>query len=34
MVNPGVPLFVVSCRTGEGMGEWVAWLVERLKVES
>jgi len=27
MLNPGVPLFVVSCRTGDGMKEWVAWLL-------
>ncbi len=26
MVNPDAPLFVVSCRTGEGLGEWVDWL--------
>jgi len=26
MVNPDAPLFVVSCRTGEGMRDWVAWL--------
>jgi hydrogenase nickel incorporation protein HypB len=27
MLNPGVPLFVVSCRTGDGIKEWVAWLL-------
>jgi hydrogenase nickel incorporation protein HypB len=27
MVNPDAPLFLVSCRTGDGMQEWVAWLV-------
>lgn len=26
MVNPDAPLFVVSCRTGEGLGAWVDWL--------
>lgn len=25
-VNPGVPIFPVSCRTGEGIEEWVSWL--------
>ena len=29
MVNPDAPLFVVSCRTGEGMAGWVSWLVDR-----
>ncbi len=29
MVNPEAPLFVVSCRTGAGMAEWVSWLVGR-----
>jgi hydrogenase nickel incorporation protein HypB len=32
MVNPDAPLFVVSCRTGAGMDDWVAWLVARCKV--
>jgi hydrogenase nickel incorporation protein HypB len=31
IVNPGVPIFRVSCRTGEGVDEWVSWLVERLE---
>lgn len=29
MINPGVPFFVVSCRTGDGVEEWVAWLLDR-----
>lgn len=29
MVNPGVPLFVVSCRSGTGMEEWVNWLLAK-----
>jgi hydrogenase nickel incorporation protein HypB len=33
MVNPNAPVFVVSCRSGHGMGEWVAWLLERVKDE-
>jgi hydrogenase nickel incorporation protein HypB len=31
MLNPGVPLFVVSCRTGDGLKEWVAWLLSLLR---
>jgi hydrogenase nickel incorporation protein HypB len=27
MVNPDAPLFVVSCRTGAGVADWVRWLV-------
>jgi hydrogenase nickel incorporation protein HypB len=34
MVNPDAPLFLVSYRTGEGMAEWVSWLVNRCKVET
>jgi hydrogenase nickel incorporation protein HypB len=30
LVKPGVPLFVVSCRTGEGMDAWAAWLAEHV----
>jgi hydrogenase nickel incorporation protein HypB len=30
MLNPGVPLFVVSCRTGAGMAEWMSWLLSSL----
>ncbi len=30
MVNADAPLFVLSCRSGEGVGAWVAWLVERM----
>lgn len=29
MVNPGAPVFLVSCRTGAGLDEWVAWLAQR-----
>lgn len=27
-LNPGLKIFEVSCRTGEGVGEWIAWLKE------
>ncbi|MDQ3693539.1 MAG: hydrogenase nickel incorporation protein HypB [Chloroflexota bacterium] len=26
-LNPGAPVFEVSCRTGVGIGEWAAWLL-------
>jgi hydrogenase nickel incorporation protein HypB len=29
MVNPGVPLFIVSCRTGDGVEDWANWLLDR-----
>lgn len=32
MVNPDAPIFVVSCRTGEGMEEWVGWVRDRAGV--
>ena len=30
MVNPKVPFFVVSCRTGDGIKDWVTWLSDRV----
>ncbi|MBA4372022.1 MAG: hydrogenase accessory protein HypB [Thermodesulfovibrio sp.] len=27
-LNPGLKIFEVSCRTGEGISEWIAWLKE------
>ncbi len=29
-LNPGVPIFEVSCRTGEGLDVWSDWLLDRL----
>jgi hydrogenase nickel incorporation protein HypB len=29
MVNSEVPFFIVSCRTGDGVEDWVAWLLDR-----
>jgi hydrogenase nickel incorporation protein HypB len=28
MVNPGVSFFAVSCRTGQGVEAWLAWLLD------
>lgn len=30
MVNADVPIFRVSCRTGEGLDRWLGWLTSRL----
>ena len=30
-VNPAARLFPVSCRTGEGLGQWVSWLKQKFK---
>lgn len=30
-VNPEVPIFPVSCRTGEGIAEWLQWLRQKAK---
>lgn len=30
MVNPHAPCFQLSCRTGEGVAEWIAWLLSQL----
>jgi hydrogenase nickel incorporation protein HypB len=29
MVNPAAPVFVVSCRTGEGLDAWIEWLGDK-----
>lgn len=28
MVNPGVPFFPLSCRSGQGVDAWVQWLID------
>jgi hydrogenase nickel incorporation protein HypB len=30
MVNPDVPVFTVSCRTGEGLEDWLSWIHDRV----
>lgn len=30
MMNPAVPIFRVSCHTGQGLDAWIAWLAARL----
>jgi len=32
-LNARAPIFVLSCKTGEGVSAWVEWVVGRLKVE-
>lgn len=32
-LNPEAPLFEVSCKTGEGVDAWCAWLAERVDEE-
>lgn len=29
VLNPDVPFFPISCKTGEGVAEWTEWLVQR-----
>ncbi len=31
MLNPGVITFPISCRTGEGVEQWVNWLTEKVR---
>jgi len=33
-LNPGVAFFPVSCRTGEGLDAWFAWLRAQLDSRS
>jgi Ni2+-binding GTPase involved in maturation of urease and hydrogenase len=28
-LNPAMPILRVSCRTGEGINDWVDWLLKR-----
>lgn len=30
-LNPGVAFFPLSCRTGEGLAQWTAWLTARIQ---
>jgi hydrogenase nickel incorporation protein HypB len=34
VLNPGVEIFPVSCKTGENMDAWVNWLIHKIKPES
>lgn len=34
MLNPGVAFFPISCKTGEGVGEWAAWLLQQVSTTS
>lgn len=34
ILNPGVAVFPVSCKTGENMDAWVNWLVKRVNPKS
>ncbi len=34
MVNPDVPIFPLSCKTGEGFGEWIKWLIPKVRSAS
>jgi hydrogenase nickel incorporation protein HypB len=31
MVNPEAPIYPISCRTGDGVDAWTAWLLQHLK---
>jgi hydrogenase nickel incorporation protein HypB len=33
MVNRKAPLFVLSCRTGQGVDEWLGWLLDKQRSE-
>ena len=30
MLHPNIPFFLLSCRTGEGVEEWVQWLLQQM----
>jgi len=29
-LNPGIPIFLLSCKTGEGFDRWIEWLSDRI----
>jgi hydrogenase nickel incorporation protein HypB len=31
ILNPGVVIFPISCRTGEGLDSWINWVIQRVK---
>jgi len=31
-LNPGAPVFFLSCRSGEGLDPWCRWILERMEV--
>lgn len=33
MLNPGLITFPVSCKTGEGIPEWITWLTEQVRAK-
>lgn len=33
LLNPGVATFPLSCRTGEGLADWIEWAVDRVRVK-
>jgi hydrogenase nickel incorporation protein HypB len=33
-LNPGAPIFEISCRTGAGIAEFAAWILQRLNKEN
>ena len=33
-INPDLAIFQVSCKTGEGLGDWYRWLQDRVKEKS
>jgi hydrogenase nickel incorporation protein HypB len=33
-INPELAIFRVSCKTGEGLGDWYRWLEGRVKEKS
>jgi hydrogenase nickel incorporation protein HypB len=32
-VNPGMPVFEISARTGEGLDAWIGWLVNKISAK-
>lgn len=32
VLNPGVSIFPLSCRTGEGLEAWMGWVVQQMKI--
>jgi len=33
-LNPGLRIFEISCKSGQGLDAWVAWLEDKVKVSA
>lgn len=32
-LNPGIPIFILSCKTGDGFSQWTDWLSDKITIK-